>query len=79
MHFAEKVQEIPPIEVVLDPWDSEEEYGTELWTGSEEEEEEEEKEERMAAGQQKEVPARRPALPSWIRALKRRNTGRKNS
>ncbi|XP_019739817.1 uncharacterized protein LOC109524399 isoform X2 [Hippocampus comes] len=79
VHFAETVQVIPPIEVVLDTWDSEEEYGTELGIGSEEEEEEEEEEERMAAGEQKEVPARRHALPAWIRALKRKNTGRKHS
>ncbi|XP_051925205.1 uncharacterized protein zgc:113229 isoform X2 [Hippocampus zosterae] len=78
VHFAETVQEIPPIEVVLDTWDTEEESGTELGIGSEEEEEEE-KEERKAAGEQKEVPARRPALPAWIRALKRKNTGRKHS
>ncbi|XP_077434471.1 uncharacterized protein LOC144059343 [Vanacampus margaritifer] len=73
VRFAEAVQEIPPLEVDLDPWDSEEEYGTELGFGSEEEEDDE----HTATEEEKEVPARRLVLPAWIRALKKKNTGRK--
>ncbi|XP_061541412.1 uncharacterized protein zgc:113229 [Phycodurus eques] len=74
VHFAETVQEIPPVLVDLDTWDSEEEYGTELGSGLEEEEEEA----CTTAEEEKEASARRPALPAWIRALKRKNTGRKH-
>ncbi|XP_077387922.1 uncharacterized protein LOC144025584 [Festucalex cinctus] len=73
VHFAEAVQEIPPLEVDLDTWDSEEEYGTELSFGSEEEDDE-----HRAAEEEKEVPARRLVLPAWMRALKKKNTGRKH-
>ncbi|XP_061690019.1 uncharacterized protein zgc:113229 [Syngnathoides biaculeatus] len=74
VHFAETVQEIPPVLVDQDIWDSEEEHGTEL--GSELEDEKEKP--CMTAEEEKEVSARRPGLPAWIRALKRKNTGRKH-
>ncbi|XP_057707114.1 uncharacterized protein zgc:113229 isoform X2 [Corythoichthys intestinalis] len=73
VHFAETVHEIPPIEVELDTLDSDDEYGTELSSGSDEEEKE-----RMAVEEEKAVPGRRPVLPAWIRALKRKNTVRKH-
>ncbi|XP_077588596.1 uncharacterized protein LOC144207171 isoform X2 [Stigmatopora nigra] len=75
VRFAETVQEIPPIRAELDTWDSEEDNGTVLGSGSDEEEEKE----RMAVEEDKAAPARRPALPAWIRALKRKNTARKHT
>ncbi|XP_037117329.1 uncharacterized protein zgc:113229 isoform X1 [Syngnathus acus] len=72
VHFAETVQVIPPLDVNVDICDSEDEYGTEL--GSEEVEDEE----HVAAEEKKEEPTRRPALPAWIRALKKRNSGKKH-
>ncbi|XP_061899389.1 uncharacterized protein zgc:113229 [Entelurus aequoreus] len=56
VHFAEKVEEIPPVEVALQSNDSEEDCGTD--GGS--------------------VTGRRSALPAWILALKRKNSGRKH-
>ncbi|XP_077465004.1 uncharacterized protein LOC144082061 [Stigmatopora argus] len=73
VRFAETVQEIPPIRAELDTWESEEDDGTVLGSGSDEEEEKE----RMAVEEEK--AARRPALPAWIRNLKRKNTPRKHT
>nr|XP_057919543.1 uncharacterized protein zgc:113229 [Doryrhamphus excisus] len=72
VHFAEKVEWIPPVQVEAEASDSEEDYGTEGGSVTEEEEEDYE-----APVEMKEVPTRRPALPAWILALKRKNTGRK--
>ncbi|KAF7657429.1 hypothetical protein LDENG_00027140 [Lucifuga dentata] len=73
VHFSEEVIAIEPPELDLDA-DSEEDSGTEEDSVIEEQEarvDQEPMEELMA-------PARRPALPAWIRALKRRNTGKKH-
>ncbi|XP_054649093.1 uncharacterized protein zgc:113229 [Dunckerocampus dactyliophorus] len=70
VHFAEKVEEIPPVQLDPEATDSEEDYGTEAGSVTEEDDYE-------ASEEMKEVPARRPALPAWILALKRKNTGRK--
>lgn len=64
---------IEPAEVDVDYSDSEEDYGAEEDSLTEQECEVEE------APAQEEAPARRNNLPSWIKALKRKNTGRKHS
>lgn len=68
MHFSEDVVSIMPLDLDLSSTDSEEDSGAE--------------EDSVIEGEQavkEEVaPARRSALPAWILALKRRNTGRKH-
>ncbi|KAM9356653.1 uncharacterized protein ABDE67_004235 [Symphorus nematophorus] len=71
VRFSEEVVTIVPPELDLDASDSEEESGGEEDSVIEECEVEQAAVEEVA-------PARRPALPAWIRALKRRNMGRKH-
>ncbi|XP_074529823.1 uncharacterized protein LOC141793219 [Halichoeres trimaculatus] len=70
VRFSEEVQTIPPPDMDLDVSDSEEE-------DSEAEEDSVECEVEQG-GMEEVAPARRPALPAWILALKRKNTGRKH-
>ncbi|TNN81968.1 hypothetical protein EYF80_007876 [Liparis tanakae] len=72
VHFSEEVVAIAAPEPQSYATDSEED--------SEEEEDsvaEQECEEEQTAREEVAAPARRPALPAWIQALKRRNTRRK--
>lgn len=71
VHFSEEVQTIAPLELDLDATDSEEDSGAEEDSVTEQECAVEQ------AAIEEVAPARRPALPAWILALKRRNTGRK--
>ncbi|XP_029964788.1 A-kinase anchor protein 200 [Salarias fasciatus] len=71
VHFSEEVVFIQSAEPDLDVTVSEEDSEEEEDTVSEQEVEVE----RVAV--EEVAPARRPALPNWILALKRRNTGRK--
>uniref|UniRef100_UPI0037E85BA0 uncharacterized protein n=1 Tax=Semicossyphus pulcher TaxID=241346 RepID=UPI0037E85BA0 len=70
VRFSEEVHTIAPPELDLYTSDSEEED-----SGAEEDSVIECEVEQAAM--EEVAPARRPALPAWIRALKRRNTGRK--
>ncbi|XP_054453188.1 uncharacterized protein zgc:113229 [Anoplopoma fimbria] len=73
VHFSETVVAIAPPEM--------ESYATDSEDDSEDEEDslaERECEEEQAAIEEVAAPARRPALPAWIQALKRRNTRRKH-
>ncbi|KAM7000624.1 uncharacterized protein LKV04_005442 isoform 1-T2 [Tautogolabrus adspersus] len=71
VRFSEEVQTIPPPDLDLADLDSEEDSEAEEDSVIEQDfEVEQETMEEVA-------PARRPALPAWILALKRRNTGRK--
>ncbi|KAM3612642.1 uncharacterized protein V6R79_011900 [Siganus canaliculatus] len=72
VHFSEEVVTIVPPELDADATDSEED--------SEEDEDSviEQEFEADPAAMEEVVPARRPALPAWILALKRKNTGRKH-
>lgn len=63
---------IAPPELDLDATDSEEDSGAEEDSVVEQESEVEQ------AVMEQVAPARRPTLPAWILALKRRNTGRKH-
>lgn len=72
MHFSEEVVTIVPPELDLDCTDSEEDSGEEEDSVIEQECEEEQ------AVIEEVAPARRPAFPAWIQALKKRNTGRKH-
>lgn len=71
VHFSEEVVSIDPPELDMDATDSEEDSGAEEDSVIEEECEVEHAEAEEVAS------ARRPTLPAWIQALKRRNTGRK--
>lgn len=72
VHFSEEVVTIVPPELDVDATDSEED--------SEEDEDSviEQEFEADPVVMEEVVPARRPALPAWILALKRKNTGRKH-
>ncbi|XP_068449649.1 uncharacterized protein zgc:113229 [Clinocottus analis] len=72
VHFSEDVVAIAPPEPDSYATDSDEDSEEEKDSVAEQECEEEQAAEEVAA------PARRPALPAWIQALKRRNTGRKH-
>ncbi|XP_070818284.1 A-kinase anchor protein 200 [Chaetodon trifascialis] len=72
VHFSEGVVTIVPPQLDLDATDSEED------TGAEEDSVVEQEGEVEQAVMEEVAPARRPALPAWILALKRRNTGRKH-
>lgn len=75
VHFSEQVVSIAPPEPDLDATDSEEDSEAEEDSVTEQECE---AEPAAAAVMVEEVaPSRRAALPAWILALKRRNTGRK--
>lgn len=72
VHFSEEVVTIPSPDLDLDVTDSEDDSGADEDSVIDEECE-------MERGAMEEVaPARRAALPAWIQALKRRNTGRKH-
>ncbi|XP_042348665.1 uncharacterized protein zgc:113229 [Plectropomus leopardus] len=73
VHFSEAVVTIEPPELDLDATDSEEDSGADEDSVLEQDSEEE-----RAAIEEVAAPARRAALPAWILALKRRNTGRKH-
>lgn len=74
VHFSENVVTIAPPELNMETTDSEEESGAEEDSVTEQECEVE----QAAAAVEEVALARRPALPAWIKALKRRNTGRKH-
>ncbi|XP_034545555.1 uncharacterized protein zgc:113229 [Notolabrus celidotus] len=73
VHFSEEVLTIPLPEMDLDVSDSEEED-----SGAEDDSVIDQEYEVEPAVMEEVAPARRPALPAWIRALKRKNTGRKH-
>ncbi|KAM8848255.1 uncharacterized protein ACB058_012005 isoform 1-T2 [Synchiropus picturatus] len=77
VHFSEEVVAIMPPEPYPDLTDSEEDTVSEEDSVLEEDEEETKQDERESARIDEATPPRRAALPSWIKALKRRNTGRK--
>ncbi|XP_070692382.1 uncharacterized protein [Pempheris klunzingeri] len=72
VRFSEEMVTIVPPEPDVDATDSEED------SGAEEDSVIEEECEVQQAAVQEVAPARRHALPAWILALKRRNTGRKH-
>ncbi|XP_044061230.1 uncharacterized protein zgc:113229 [Siniperca chuatsi] len=72
VRFSEEVMTLEPPELDLDLTDSEEDSGAEEDSVIEQECEVEQAAIEVVA------PARRAALPAWILALKRRNTGRKH-
>ncbi|XP_008281845.1 dentin sialophosphoprotein [Stegastes partitus] len=72
VRFLEEVVTIEPPDLDLDATDSEEDSGAEEDSVTEQECDVE------PAAMEEVAPARRPALPAWIRALKRKNTGRKH-
>ncbi|XP_022045276.1 uncharacterized protein zgc:113229 [Acanthochromis polyacanthus] len=72
VRFLEEVVTIEPPELDLDATDSEEDLGADEDSLTEQECDVE------PAAMEEAAPARRPALPAWIQALKRRNTGRKH-
>lgn len=72
VRFLEEVVTIEPPELDLDATDSEEDSGADEDSVTEQECDVE------PAAMEEAAPARRPALPAWIQALKRRNTGRKH-
>lgn len=78
VHFSEEVVAITPPELDPDATDSEEDSGAEEDSVIEQECEQEDEEEEQAAIKRVEAPTRRPALPAWILALKRWNTGKKD-
>ncbi|KAM9850156.1 uncharacterized protein ACBR49_007377 isoform 2-T2 [Aulostomus maculatus] len=71
VHFSEEVVTIPPVELDPNATDSEEVSLEENDSLLEQESEVD------PEAMEESAPARRPALPAWIRALKRKNTGRK--
>lgn len=73
VRFLEEVVTIEPPELDLDATDSEEDSGEDEDSVTEQECDVE-----PAAMMEEAAPARRPALPAWIQALKRRNTGKKH-
>lgn len=75
VHFSEKVVAIAPPELDPDASYSEEDSVAEDDSVIEDDYEVDQAE---AVVLEEVIPARRPALPAWIRALKRRNTGRKH-
>ncbi|XP_030001736.1 uncharacterized protein LOC115427350 [Sphaeramia orbicularis] len=75
VHFSEEVVTIVPPELDLDTSYSEEDSVAEDDSVIEDDYEVDQAE---AVALQEVIPARRPALPAWIRALKRKNTGRKH-
>ncbi|XP_028444388.1 uncharacterized protein zgc:113229 [Perca flavescens] len=77
VHFSEEVVAITPPELDPDATDSED-SGAEEDSVIEQECEQEEEEDEQAATKRVEAPTRRPALPAWILALKRWNTGKKD-
>ncbi|XP_056238679.1 uncharacterized protein zgc:113229 [Seriola aureovittata] len=72
VHFSEEVLTIAAPELDVDATDSEEDSGAEEDSVIEQECEVEQ------AAVEEVAAVRRPALPTWIRALKRRNMGRKH-
>ncbi|XP_023137978.2 uncharacterized protein zgc:113229 [Amphiprion ocellaris] len=72
VRFLEEVVAIEPPALDLDATDSEEDSGADEDSVTEQECDVE------PAAMEEAAPARRPALPAWIQALKRRNTGRKH-
>ncbi|XP_034739864.1 uncharacterized protein zgc:113229 isoform X2 [Etheostoma cragini] len=79
VRFSEEVVAITPPELDPDATDSEEDSGAEEDSVIEQEcEQEEEEEEEQEGTKRVEAPTRRPALPAWILALKRWNTGKKD-
>ncbi|XP_071362846.1 uncharacterized protein [Trachinotus anak] len=72
VHFSEEVLTIAAPELDMNATDSEEDSGAEEDSVIEQEFEVED------AAPEEVAPARRPALPAWIQALKRKNTGRKH-
>lgn len=77
MHFSEMVVTIAAPELDVDTIDSEEDSETEEDSVTEQDYEVEQAA-GAAAVMEEVAPARRPALPTWIKALKRRNMGRKH-
>lgn len=75
VHFSEQVVTIAPPELDLDTSYSEEDSVAEDDSLIEDDYEGDRAE---AVVLEEVIPARRPVLPAWIRALKRKNTGRKN-
>ncbi|XP_029296963.1 uncharacterized protein LOC115014334 [Cottoperca gobio] len=73
VRFSDEVVIIEPPELHPDATDSEEDSGSE-----EDSVIEQECDEEQAAIEEVAAPARRHALPAWILALKRRNTGRRH-
>ncbi|XP_049441558.1 uncharacterized protein zgc:113229 [Epinephelus fuscoguttatus] len=73
VHFSEEVVTIEPPVLEMDGTDSEEDSGADEDSVIEQDSEEE----GQVAMEEVAAPARRAALPAWIRALKRKNTGRK--
>ncbi|XP_020501485.2 uncharacterized protein zgc:113229 [Labrus bergylta] len=71
VRFSEEVQTIPLPDLDLEDLDSEEDSEAEEDSVTEQDFEVEQ------VTMEEVAPARRPALPAWILALKRRNTGRK--
>ncbi|XP_032383081.1 uncharacterized protein zgc:113229 isoform X2 [Etheostoma spectabile] len=78
VRFSEEVVAITPPELDPDATDSEEDSGAEEDSVIEQECEQEEEEEEQAGTKRVEAPTRRPALPAWILALKKWNTGKKD-
>ncbi|KAG7230367.1 hypothetical protein INR49_024472 [Caranx melampygus] len=76
VHFSEMVVSIAAPELDMDATDSEEDPGAEedSLTGQDFEVEQA----GAAAAMEEVAPARRPVLPTWIQALKKRNMGRKH-
>lgn len=72
VRFLEEVVAIEPPDLDLDATDSEDD------SGAEEDSVTEQECDVGPAAMEEVAPARRPALPAWIQALKRRNTGRKH-
>lgn len=75
VHFSEQVVTIAPPELDLDASYSEEDSVAEDDSVIEDDYEVDQAE---AVVLEEVIPARRPALPAWIRALKRKNTARKH-
>lgn len=72
VRFLEEVVTIEPPELDLDATDSEEDSAADEDSVTEQECDVE------PTAMEEAAPARRPALPAWIQALKRKNTGRKH-
>lgn len=70
MHFSEKVMAISPPELDMDTDSEEESVEEDSMSSASSTREPEGVEERPEGA----APARRPAFPAWILALKRRNT-----
>lgn len=80
MHFSEMVVTIAAPELDMAATDSEEDSGAEEDSLTEQDVEVEQAAAAAAAAAVMEevAPARRPVLPTWIQALKKRNMGRKH-